>query len=70
MMKERDQQWLQKEKLQLNVDQLLKKQLQREKPLQRERQLQREPQQKKQLQRERQQQKKEDKSSKKLTIVN
>jgi len=29
MMKMRDQQWLQKEKLQLNVDQLEKKQLQR-----------------------------------------
>ena len=34
-MKMRDQQWLQKEKLQLNVEQLEKKQLQREKQLQR-----------------------------------
>jgi hypothetical protein len=48
MMKIGIQQWLQKEKLQLNVDHLQKKQLQRE------RQLQREQQQKKQLQRERQ----------------
>ena len=58
-MKMRDQQWLQKEKLQLNVDQQLKKPLQRErqplrgKPLQRERQL-----------------RNDDRSSKILTIVN
>ena len=48
-MKNGIQQWLQKEKLQLNVDQLQKKQLQRERQLLKEKPLQREQQQKKQL---------------------
>ena len=58
MMKIGKKPWLQKEKLQLNVDHLQKKQLQREKPqsekqLQREKQLLKERQQsEKQLQRE------------------
>ena len=64
-MKMRDQQWLQKEKLQLNVNQQLKKQLLRGEQLQRERQ----PLRGEQLQRERQL-RNDDRSSKILTIVN